>query len=119
MVPPILMASTEFNSLGGVLHGKLIVHVLQPGADVRLGVDIVAAEIDRASLGKGQIQFELTEPDVKRVGGQLEKTPDINEFQISVAEAAVGVGARDTQVVIHPKSDIAAKVTRHEDAEQA
>ena len=97
----------------------MIVHVLQAGADIRLRIDVVAAKIDRASLGKGQVQFELTEPDAKRVGWQLEKTPHINEFQIAVSESAVGIGSRDAEVVIHPEGDIAAEISRHEDTEEA
>src|SRR5450755_245820 len=46
VVAAVLMTAAEFNSLHRILQGVHVVYVLIASAHVRLGVDIVATDID-------------------------------------------------------------------------
>src|ERR1035438_3096282 len=116
------MASAEFDSLSAVLKSERIVYVLYrwiAHSDVHLSVDIVGTEINRACLRKRQIQFELAHPQSECVCGQLEKTSKVDEAQITVAESTIEIGTGDTNIIIHPEGDIAAKISCGEDAEES
>src|SRR6478672_4887608 len=124
MVSAILVASTELYSVHCVSHRQLIVDVLRREggiyvAEIGLVEDIVAADIDVASLAEGKIQFKTSRAQAERVLLHLEETANIHEFQIAIAQAAGCIVATDVQVGIHPERDITAKVTGGEYAEKA
>ena len=56
---------------------------------------------------------------MKSVGGEAEISADVHEFQVAITQPAGAVVAPHADVVIHPECDIAAEVTRREDAEKA
>ncbi len=117
------MATGELHPLRGVRQGKPIVHVLLReqgvhGADIGLGVDVVRADVVTARLGEGQVELELAHPEGKRVFGQVHEAPDVDELQVAVAQPAVGVGAGDADVVVHPEGNVAAEIARRKDAEE-
>src|SRR4029077_15831218 len=82
-------------------------------------INVVRAQVYAAGAGEGEIQLELPSADAERVLGQFKQPAEIDEFQIPATEAAGAVIAADADVVVHPKSNVAAEVPSHEDAEEA
>src|SRR5208337_1366958 len=89
----------------------------QIGPDVGLTIDVVSTDVVGASLRKGQIKFKL--PDFQRegIGWQFEIAAHVHEPQVGVAQASIGICARDAEIVVNPESDIAAEIPGSEDAE--
>ena len=81
-------------------------------------VNVPSAEIPRTGWAEGEVQLELTHSQAKRVGGQLQKTADVYKFQVTVTQATVRASSH-ADIIIHPESDIAAKIPSHENAKEA
>src|ERR1039457_2928393 len=50
---------------------------------------------------------------------QLHQPADVDEFQVSLSQAAIGVRPAHADVVVYPEGDIAAEISRRENTEEA
>ena len=71
-----------------------------------------------ARRAEWKVKLKLPDTHAKRVGGKLEESAQVHKFQIAIAQAPIGTGSTNTEVVVHPEGDAATEVPCHEDAEQ-
>ena len=113
------MTAAELHPLCRTRERKSVVDVVAGRAEVRLIINIPSAQVPSASLAEGNIEFELTEPQAERVRRKRQKPAQVHKFQVGVPQPAVAICTRHAEVIVHPKRDIAAKVSRSKDTEQA
>src|SRR5579863_8822333 len=103
-----MVAAADLDSFAGTGQGVAVVDkLLGEGrilyANVGLSVNVIWTDVVSSRLRKRQIEFELPDLDRERIGGQFEKAAEVDESQVSVAQSAIGVGARDANVVVDPE----------------
>jgi hypothetical protein len=119
VITPVAVAAAELHALGRTGESETVVHVLGGGTEVGLIVNVPTAQVPTACLAEGQVEFKLADAQAQNVGRQFEEAPDIDELQVSVAQAAAGAGAANADVVIDPESDVTAKISGHKYAKQS
>src|SRR5437879_11967531 len=112
-----MVATTDLHALSRIGQCKGVIDVLGRSPDVRLIVDVPAAQIPAARWTEGQVKFELSDAQTQRIRGQLEEAADVHEPEVAIPQTSVPTRTADAEIVIHPESDIASKIARHEDAE--
>src|SRR5260370_17559043 len=104
------------NTAGVTRKGKEVADVLLAetrtrGPNVGLRINVKGADIVTARLGKREVHLKLAHPQCQEILRQPDETPDVDKSQVGVAQVALAVVSRDTDVVVYPEANFATKVT--------